>query len=190
MPLLRALLLFLILTFITGFAYPLIITAIAQGIWPFQANGSIVLTHDRPVGSKLIAQPFKSDKYFWPRPSAVEYNPLPSGASNLGPTSRQLLENVQARKKIYGDGGQIPDDLLTASSSGLDPHITPQAAQFQLPRILKARNWDDDRLDVLQDKLNEMTHHRTLTIMGKPHLNVLELNLMLDQIEQQPRQSP
>lgn len=161
-----ALRLFLWMTFILGGAYPLLITGIAQITMNHKANGSLIGT----VGSNLIGQKFENDKYFWGRPSASDYNAVPSGASNLGPTSKALKEAVEKRKAKVG--ANAPPELLYASGSGLDPHISPETAIYQIDRIIKARGLNEttDRA-ILEELIRENTHFRTV--------NVLQLNLSL-----------
>lgn len=172
------------MTFLTGLVYPLLITAIGYFAMPHKAHGSLIQSDKGTIGSKLIAQKFISDKYFWPRPSAVDYNPLPSGASNLGPTSAALKNLVEERKgklasKNADKGSNVPADLLYASGSGLDPHISLQAAYFQIERISKSRSIDKNTLKSLIDSRLEK---RTLGLFGEPRVNVLLLNIQLDSI--------
>lgn len=157
--------LFLLLTAVTGILYPLFVTLIAQFAMPFLANGSMV----EQRGSLLIAQNFNSESYFWPRPSAIDYDPLrPSGGSNLGPTSKRLKELVQKRLKQYGR--EAPSELLYASGSGLDPHISLAAAYYQAPRVANARGRNVNEINSLIDSLAE----------SERYINVLLLNLHLD----------
>lgn len=181
-----ALRLFLWMAFLTGLAYPLLITGIAQLFMKQKADGSFVKQHDRNIGSKLIGQKFEGDHYFWPRPSAVDYNPLPSGGSNLGPTSKALIAAVeQRREKIMKSNStedfKIPSELLFASGSGLDPHISPLAAYFQIDRVAKARGLDPvDGVLVLERLINSMDEGSIFGFLGCPYVNVLELNIKLD----------
>jgi potassium-transporting ATPase KdpC subunit len=182
------------LTLITGLAYPLAITGIAQVIFPRQAQGSMVERDGKVVGSTLVGQKFTSDKYFHGRPSATTaadpadstktipapYNAANSGGSNLGPTNKALVERVQGdvdKLKRENPTAAIPIDLMTTSGSGLDPHISPAAALFQVPRVAKARNMPEDRLRRL---LDQHVEGRTLGLLGEPRVNVLALNLALD----------
>lgn len=181
---------FLWLTLVTGIAYPLLITGIAHLTMKKQATGDFIVSKNKTVGATLIAQKFESDKYFWGRPSAVDYNPLSSGGSNLGPTSAALKKAVEDRKdaikKWPGADVKtpIPSELLFASGSGLDPHITPAAAQFQIDRIIKARGWDEKKQkEVIIKLINQMTEQSTLGFLGAPCVNVLKLNLALDEIK-------
>jgi K+-transporting ATPase ATPase C chain len=178
----RALLVF---TVITGVAYPLIVTGIAQLAFPGQANGSLIFEKEKIVGSRLIGQPFSDPKYFWSRGSATSpmpYNGASSGGSNLGPTNPALKEAVEGRVKALRDAGApasqpVPADLATASGSGLDPHISPAAAEFQIARVAKARNLSEEKIRALVQK---HTESRQLGVLGEPRVNVLPLNLALD----------
>jgi K+-transporting ATPase ATPase C chain len=182
------------LILITGVAYPFAMTGIARVIFPSQAQGSLVERDSKIVGSALIGQEFKGDGYFHGRPSATvapdpndstktvpaPYNAANSGGSNLGPTNKSLIERVQGdveKLKQEDASDRVPTDLVTTSGSGLDPHISPAAALFQVPRVAKARNTPEDRLRQLVD---EHVEGRTLGLLGEPRVNVLALNLALD----------
>ena len=182
------------LTLITGLAYPLAITGIAGIIFPKQAQGSLIEKDGKVIGSALIGQEFKSDKYFRGRPSATTapdptdstktvpapYNAANSGGSNLGPTSKALNDRVKedvAKLKAENPGSGVPVDLVTTSGSGLDPDISPEAALFQAPRVAKARNMPEEQV---RELVAQNTKGRTVGILGEPRVNVLALNLALD----------
>jgi potassium-transporting ATPase KdpC subunit len=189
-----AIVLLLVLTAITGLAYPLAMTAIAGAIFPAQAQGSLIEKDGKVVGSALIGQEFKDDKYFHGRPSATvapdpndstktvpaPYNAANSGGSNLGPTSKALADRLKEDvDKLRGENPNtaVPVDLVTTSASGLDPDISPEAAQFQVPRVAKARNVPEDQVKQL---VASNTQGRMLGLIGEPRVNVLALNLALD----------
>jgi potassium-transporting ATPase KdpC subunit len=179
--------LFLILTFLTGIAYPLAVTGIAQLAFPAKANGSLVLRNHRAIGSELIGQKFDSTAYFTSRPSAVDYQTLPSGGSNLGMTSAKLKMQVAARKtqflSINGLSSTtiIPSEMLFASASGLDPHISPEAALLQVPRIACARKLTSAQKLQLQQFVTELTEGPQFFCLGQSRVNVLVLNLRMDE---------
>ena len=167
-------------TVITGVAYPLVVTGISQVLFKDQANGSLLIQNEKIVGSSLIGQPFSDPKYFWGRPSATSpmpYNGAASSGSNQGPTNPALKEAVEGRIKDHGGKTPVPADLVTASGSGLDPHISPAAAEYQIARVSKARNIPEDKLRGLVAQHSE---GRQLGILGEPRVNVLRLNLALD----------
>ena len=180
---------FILLTLLTGVVYPALVTVIAQGVFPHQANGSVLERDGKTVGSELIGQHFDANNYFWGRPSATQkddkdfpYNAAASNASNSGPTNPDLLKAVGERvEKIReahpGQSGLVPIDLVTASASGLDPHISPAAAEFQVGRVAKARGLTED---AVREKVRQNTEGRTLGLLGEPRVNVLKLNLALD----------
>jgi potassium-transporting ATPase KdpC subunit len=186
-PALMSLLLF---TLITGVAYPLVVTGVAQLLFPFQANGSLIVRGGRVVGSALIGQPFDEPGYFWGRPSATSPFPYHAGASsgsNLSPTSPALVSAVRERVRALRaadptDDAPVPVDLVTASASGLDPHISPAAALYQVPRVARARNMAPGVVRALVERHIE---GRFLGVLGEPRVNVLGLNLALD--EEAPR---
>jgi len=184
------------LTLITGLVYPLAMTGIAQVLFPHQAQGSLIERNGTVVGSELIGQVFESDKYFHGRPSATTapdpndstktvpapYNAANSGGSNLGPSNKALIDRVQGdidKLKQENPSAPVPTDLVTTSASGLDPHISPEAALFQVPRIAKARNLPEDRIRQL---VADNIEGRLFWLLGEPHVNVLLLNLALDQL--------
>jgi potassium-transporting ATPase KdpC subunit len=180
-----ALLMLAVLTAVTGGAYPLLVTGIAQAVFPQQANGSLIEKGGKVAGSELIGQPFSDPKYFWGRPSAtgpVPYNAGASSGSNQGPLNPALEEAVKARTQALKDADPgntepIPVDLVTASGSGLDPHITPAAAEYQMQRIARARGLDVATVRAL---VAQHTEGRQFGILGEPRVNVLTLNLALD----------
>jgi potassium-transporting ATPase KdpC subunit len=185
-PLRTAALMLLTLTLLTGGVYPLVVTAIAQLMFPNQANGSIILNKEQQVGSSLIGQSFTSPRYFWSRLSATSvmpYNAAASSGSNYGPMHPALMETATARITALASAGSsgiaVPVDLITSSGSGLDPHISPAAAELQVDRVAKARqiSVEDVRRLVMQH-----TEGRTFGVLGEPRVNVLLLNMSLDQL--------
>jgi potassium-transporting ATPase KdpC subunit len=189
-----AIVLVIVLTLITGLVYPLVMTGIAGVLFPRQAQGSLVEVDGKVVGSSLIGQEFTSDKYFHGRPSATTapdpndssktvpapYNAANSGGSNLGPTNKALVDRVKAdvdKLKAENPSAPVPIDLVTTTGGGLDPHITPEAAMFQVPRVAKARNLPEDRV---RELVNAHVEGRLLGLLGEPRVNVLALNMALD----------
>jgi K+-transporting ATPase ATPase C chain len=173
----------LVTTVLLGLVYPLVITGLAQLIFPRQANGSLITARNRLVGSELIGQQFARPDYFHPRPSASDYHPTASGGSNLGPTSRKLAERVAASVSELTsenpglDPGKVPADMVTTSASGLDPDISPANAYAQLPRVARARRMSEDRVKRL---VESNVTGRQIGVLGEPRVNVLRLNLALD----------
>ncbi len=176
---------FLFLTLLTGVAYPLAVTGAARLVFPTQAGGSLIMRGDKVVGSSLLGQPFDERRYFWGRISATApaaYNATASSGSNLGPTSKALVDEVKARIEALraadpGNAAPIPVDLVTSSASGLDPDVSPAAAEYQVGRVARARHLDEAHVRRL---VQEHTKGRELGVLGEPRVNVLELNLALD----------
>ena len=183
-----AIVLFLVLTVITGLIYPLVVTGVAQVLFPQQANGSLIVKNGQAVGSQLIGQPFDDPKYFWGRPSATgpfPYNAAASSGSNLGPSNPALTDAVKARMDTLKAADPtntqpIPVDLVTSSASGLDPHISPAAADYQVARVAHTRGLDESAVRQL---VAQHTQGRDLGVLGEPRVNVLELNLALDALK-------
>lgn len=182
-----ALTMLLLLTVLTGLVYPLTVTGLAQVFFPDQANGSLVIREGRVIGSRLIGQYFDKPEYFWSRPSATApfpYNAAASAGSNLGPTNPALIEAVKARVAALraadpGNDSPIPVDLVTASGSGLDPHISPAAALYQTKRVARARGLDEA---IVQTLVAEHTEERQFKVLGERRVNVSQLNLALDRV--------
>jgi K+-transporting ATPase ATPase C chain len=176
----NALKIFIFLTILTGIIYPIIITLIAQVAMPNLANGSLLEQDGKVIGSALIAQKTTDTKYFWPRPSAVDYNPIPSGGSNLGPTSEKLKKQVEDfLNKYKSTASSIPPEMVYASGSGLDPHINIKTAYFQVDRIAEARSLDPAKIKEL---INQMTEGNQWGFLGPRYVNVLLLNQALDKL--------
>ena len=180
----------LVMTILTGIIYPLVMTGIAQVAFPSKSNGSLILKDGKVIGSELIGQKFDSTIYFWSRPSAIGYNPVPSGASNYGPTSDTLKKLVNARKEYFAKNNSVsnltdvPLEMIFASGSGLDPHISPAAAQFQIERIALARHFDNSQKQKLVETVKSLTENPQFLILGEERINVLKLNIELDKINQ------
>lgn len=183
-----ALRLLLVLTALTGVLYSLMLTGIAQIIFPAQANGTLIEQDGKAIGSQLIGQPFDDPRYFWGRPSATSpfpYNAAASSGSNLGPSSAELREIVRQRVEALRAAGPdsalpVPVDLVTTSASGLDPHISVAAARYQVPRVARARGLPEE---TLLELVNQHTAGRALSFLGEPCVNVLALNLALDAVQ-------
>ncbi len=181
----QSIVMLLLMTVITGIAYPLLATGLAQVMFSGQANGSLIEKNGKPIGSALIGQSFTDAKYFWGRPSATAPNPnnsASSSGSNMGPSNPALVDAIKQRIDALhavdpGNKAPVPVDLITASASGLDPEISPAAAQYQLARVAQARKLSVSQVQALVD---EFTTGRTLGILGEPRVNVLKLNLALD----------
>ena len=183
----QAIVLLLLLTAITGIAYPFAVAGLAQLMFPHQANGSLILRDGKPIGSALIGQPFTDPKYFWGRPSATTpqpYNGTASGGSNLGTSNPALTDAVKIRVAALraadpGNGALVPVDLVTASGSGLDPEISPAAALYQVDRVARVRGLPPAEVRALVDR---HTQGRQFGVLGEPCVNVMELNLALDKL--------
>jgi K+-transporting ATPase ATPase C chain len=179
---------FLFFTILTGIIYPLFVTGIAQLTFPTKANGSLIVKNNKIVGSELIGQRFDSVIYFSSRPSAISYNPLPSGGSNFGLTNAKLKHSVDSLKNQFIlfnqlDGNTaIPSEMVFASASGLDPHISPKAALLQVERIVKSRQFDESKKQLLLHSIAELAQSPQYLILGEQRINVLMLNMKLDEI--------
>ncbi len=178
----------LVMTILTGIIYPLFMTGVAQLTFPSKANGSLIKKDGKIIGSELIGQKFDTTIYFWSRPSAIGYNPIPSGASNFRPTSDTLKKQVTARRTSFANANSmteisaIPKEMIFASGSGLDPHISPEAAYLQLDRVAKARKFNESQKHNVKLLIKNKTEGLQYSIFGEERVNVLALNLELDQI--------
>ena len=178
----------LIMTILTGIIYPLVMTGIAQVVFPSKSNGSLILKDSKVIGSELIGQKFDSSIYFWSRPSAIGYSPVPSGASNYGPTSDTLKKLVDTRREYFANNNSVnnltdvPLEMIFASGSGLDPHISPAAAQLQVERIAQARHFDSSQKQNLVETVKKLTEKPQFLILGEERINVLKLNIALDRM--------
>lgn len=180
----------LVMTVLTGIIYPVVMTGIAQVSFHSKANGSLIIKDGKIVGSILLGQKSDSSIYFWPRPSAVNYNPIPSGASNYGPTSDTLRKLVNARREKFAKANSItdlslvPKEMIFASGSGLDPQISPESALMQVDRIVKARNFTENQKNTLLTEIKAASLKPQFYVLGEPRINVLQLNLILDNISE------
>jgi K+-transporting ATPase ATPase C chain len=178
------------MTLLTGILYPLLITGIGYLTLRQKSEGSLIYEKGKIIGSTWIGQKFEKPQYFWPRPSAHNYDALNSGGTNFSPTSKDLKKLIDERQAAIlksqeiANKNEIPPELLFASGSGLDPHISPKGARFQIPRIIKARNMNPEKgRKILNDLITEHEEHRFLGFIGEPRVNVLALNLALDKLE-------
>jgi K+-transporting ATPase ATPase C chain len=182
----QSLRLLLVMTILTGALYPVLITVLGQLAFPRKISGSLVVRDGKVIGSELIGQRFTGERYFWPRPSAIDYDPLPSGASNYGPTSDTLKKLTEERRArfIMSNGLMsetiVPAEMLFTSGSGIDPNISPDAADLQVDRVAAARRFDDSKKDRLRQLIHQLTEPRQFGVLGESCVNVLDLNLALD----------
>ncbi|HEY5123103.1 MAG TPA: potassium-transporting ATPase subunit KdpC [Ignavibacteria bacterium] len=183
-----ALKLLLFMTLLTGIIYPLFIYLIAKTVFPQKSEGSFVKVNEKIIGSELFGQKFTANKYFQSRPSAVDYQPMPSGGSNLAPTSQTLKNTVDSLRKAYiifnelPENTDVPPDAVFASGSGIDPHISPVNALLQSDRVSKERNFDINKKKQLIELINKLTEKPQFGFLGEPRINVLNLNLELDKL--------
>lgn len=183
LPALRILTVF---TIVTGVMYPAAMTFLSLALFPYQANGSMIEKNGAVIGSELIGQQFVGDQYFHSRPSAIGYNPIPSSGTNWGPTDKRMADSVTTRREIFirendlPPGTIVPKEMLFASGSGVDPHISPAAALMQVERIIKARTFDAQKTAALKDLVVRCTEHAQFGLFGDPRVNVLKLNIALD----------
>lgn len=179
----------LVMTIITGVLYPFFMTGVAQLAFQGRANGSLIVKDGRIIGSELIGQKFDSSTYFWSRPSSINYNPIPSCGSNLGPTNDKLKKQVAKRRYVFAtsnaisDTAIIPKEMIFASASGLDPHISPEAAYLQVERVVNARNLNQGQKQKIQELIKNMTEEPQYFVLGESRINVLLLNLEVDKIK-------
>jgi K+-transporting ATPase ATPase C chain len=185
----QSLLILLVFTLLCGGIYPVGVWVLGRSIWPNEANGSLITgPNGQVIGSALIAQKFESDRYFFARPSAADYATTPSSASNLGPTSARLQQQIATRRKELAERHKttldlVPDELVTTSASGLDPELSVPSIQFQVNRVVNARSLSADQVIVLNETIARLTRKPQWGIFGEPRINVLELNLALDEIK-------
>lgn len=176
------------MTLLTGIVYPVFIYLIAQTIFPEKSAGSLVKVNEKVIGSELFGQKFESKKYFQSRPSAVDYQPMPSGGSNLGPTSQTLKSRIDSSRQAFvlwnelPENTEVPPDAVFSSGSGIDPHISPVNALLQCGRISKERNFDANKKKQLSDLISKLTENPQFGFLGEPRINVLYLNLELDKL--------
>lgn len=180
--------LLLYLTIITGIIYPVLMTIISNAVFPNKCAGSMIEGKEKVLGSELIGQSFDNAIYFSPRPSAISYNPVPSGGTNQGPTNALLKDSVEQRRKRYietnflPEGTHVPEDAIFASASGVDPHISVENATLQLNRIIKSRNFDENKQTELKELINRLIEKPQFGILGEERINVLKLNIQLDKL--------
>jgi len=178
----------MVMTILTGIAYPILMTGLARTIFPLKAEGSLIIKDGRLLGSKLIGQSFDSSAYFSSRPSATGYNPVPSSGSNLGPTSDKLKKQSMERSRYFATMNTIPDpsiipaEMIFASGSGLDPHISPEAAMLQAERVISSRGFTEEQRQMVFKLIDRKIEERQFFILGERRINVFELNLELDNI--------
>lgn len=184
--LIQSCMILLMMTVLTGLAYPLLVTGASQTLFRDKANGQIVSRNGEAIASVLIAQKITSPKYFWPRPSGADYNATASSGTNWGPTNADLKKQYEERRKslleAHPDQGEPPKDLLFNSASGLDPEVSPAAAIYQLNRVAKARNFNQEQTAKLKALVEAHTYGPTLGFMGDSRVNVMELNVALDRM--------
>lgn len=186
--LLQSCMILVVMTVLTGVVYPLMVTGAGQTLFPDKAAGQIILRDGQATASAILAQKITSPKYFWPRPSGADYSAMGSSGTNLGPTSADLKKQYEERRKTLMEAnpeqqGEPPQDMLFASGSGLDPEISPVAAVYQLNRVAKARNFNQEQTAKLRALVEEFTHGPTLGFMGDSRVNVMKLNFALDRMQ-------
>ena len=177
-----------IMTVLTGIIYPLFVTTISRSIFPYQSKGSLIVKDGKIIGSELIGQKFDSTIYFWSRPSFVDYNPLPSGGSNYGPTSVKLQKIVNDKRHAFDSANYVtasatPSEMITASASGLDPHISPSTAYMQVERVSKSRGFSEKQKTELKNLIAQLSEYPQFHLFGEDRINVLKLNIELDKIK-------
>ena len=186
---LQALRMLFVMTVFTGIIYPVAMTLLSLAVFPYQAKGSMIEKNGTIIGSELIGQKFISDKYFHSRPSAIDYNPLPSSGTNWGPTDKRMRDSVNARGAQFKFQNNlsattiVPKDMLFASASGVDPHISPEAAQLQIERIATVRGFNAEQISSLKKLVEDFTQGPQLQLFGDPRVNVLKLNLAVDELQ-------